>query len=316
MAVRGGSNCRRHNTRAPQVAATPRQTRLIVWAVLPCYTNKMQLAQTKCGPIEYRVAGNGHKTVVIFPGGHMDASVHLGEDYFIEHGYRAIIVSRPGYGRTPLANGNTPDAFADAVAELIAKLGIKAFIAVGISAGGRSAVWTAKKYPHLVSKLILQSAAGFMPWPEGFTRVMARLAFNPYAQKYTWGLMRWLIARHPSTGVKVMLSNMTTLPVGDVMHSLSPADFKGLKELFSKLASGRGFMNDCRPPQAMPTNVAVPTLIIHSKYDKSVSLDHARSLQRLILDAQLYVSDAKSHMIWYDSAYRDIKEVMTGFLTS
>jgi len=275
----------------------------------------MQLAQTKFGLIEYRLVGNGDETVVIFPGGHMSASVRLGEEYFVERDYRVIFLSRPGYGRTPLATGKNPEMFADAVVELIAQLGVKTFVAVGISAGGRSAVWTAAKYPHLVSRLILQSATGFMPWPEGLTRVMAQLAFNPFMQKYTWECMSWLIDRYPGAAIKMMLGSMTTLSVADVVRDLSPAELEGLKKLFSSLASGRGFMNDCVTPQTVPSTVVVPTLIIHSKHDRSVSLDHAHNLQELIPGSKLYTSDAKSHMIWYDSAYRDIQSAMTHFLT-
>jgi pimeloyl-ACP methyl ester carboxylesterase len=272
----------------------------------------MQTALTKNGPIEYRYEGEGEKTVVIFPGGHMDGSVRLGEDYFMERGYKILALSRPGYGGTPLSVGPSPDLYADGVAEIIRQNKLGKCVVLGISAGGRSAVWLAAKYPELVDKLILQSATSFAPWPEGAVRVSARIAFNPFMQKYTWKFMHWLV-KHTNFGLKLMLSNMTTFNPQKVIDGLDARQTQSLKQVFSQLKSGEGFMNDCKATPA-PKEVKVSTLIIHSKYDKSVSLEHARILHESIVGSGLMVSELESHMIWYGPHYEEIKEVMSNFL--
>lgn len=273
----------------------------------------MLIAQTKHGLIEYRLAGSGTKLAIIFPGGHMNASVSLGDDYFIKHGYRVVTVSRPGYGQTPLSTGPSPAEFADAVADLLRQITTEPVVALGISAGGRSAVWLAAKYPRLVSKLILQCATSFATWPEGSTRLAARLAFNPISQKYTWQVMRWLMAKHPRVGLKVMLGSMTTHDPLKIIEGFSVEQSRLLRKMFSGLASDKGFMVDCKPPVA-PKEVNPPTLIVHSKYDKSVSPSHAYNLHKIIPNSQLLVCDAESHLIWYSPHYDEIKMAMQTFL--
>lgn len=274
----------------------------------------LQTIKTVKGTIEYRIAGGGDKVAVIFPGGHMDASVVLGEEFFVREGYRVVVLSRPGYGKTSLDAGPSPDEFADVVAELAKKLSINQIVAVGISAGGRSAVRLAANYPQLVKKLILQSATSFMPWPDPRTRRIARIVFSPGMQKYTWRMTRWLLRNRPNFGLRIMLGNMTTLRPSEVVSRLSQKHADGLLRLFGSLRSDEGFMNDLNQSGGSAKDVRVPTLIIHSKYDKSVSLEHAERLHSEIANSQLVVSDAESHMIWFSDKYDQIQQEMRKFL--
>lgn len=275
----------------------------------------MQYHKTAHGTLEYRLTGSGSKTVIIFPGGHMGANIALGEDFFLKEGYRIIILSRPGYGKTSLAMGPSPDEFAGSIAKLLADLDIKQVIVLGISAGGRSAIRLAAKYPGVVQKLILQSATSFMPWPDARTRSIAKIAFNPNMQKITWRIMRWLLNRRPQAGLKMMLANMTTLDPNKVIKKLTNEQRQGLIGVFSNLQSDQGFMNDLKQNAGSAKDVHTPTLIIHSKYDKSVELKHAQKLHKEIADSQLSISDAESHMIWFSDSYMEIQKTMKDFLT-
>ncbi|HET9412199.1 MAG TPA: alpha/beta hydrolase [Candidatus Saccharimonadales bacterium] len=276
--------------------------------------NLMHIFTTSQGTLEYRIVGNGNKTAIIFPGGHMDASVNLGEDFFIKRGYQVITLSRPGYGKTSLATGPSPDSFADTVAQLLESLNIHKIVAVGISAGGRSAVRLAAKYPRVVEKLILQCATSFMPWPDAQTRRVARIAFNPSMEKFTWQIMRRILKASPRAGLKMMLGNMSTLNPDDVIDSLSKGQTDGLINIFAHLQSGKGFMNDLAQTSGSAKDVHVPTLIIHSKYDKSVSLEHAKKLHSEIAGSRLFITTAESHMIWFSTQYDQIQKEMGAFL--
>ena len=244
----------------------------------------------------------------------MDASIELGEDFFIREGYKVVILSRPGYGNTSLAMGPTPREFADSVARLLTKLGVTQVVVLGISAGGRSAISLAAQYPDIVQKLILQSATSFMSWPDARTRNIAKIAFNPSMQKITWYIMRRLLKHHPGAGLKMMLADMTTLNPDEVIKNLTSEERKSLVQLFSHLQSGEGFMNDLKEAKGSAKDVRVPTLIIHSKYDKSVDPTHAQKLHKEIAASQLSISDAKSHMIWFSDSYKEIQKVMKDFL--
>ncbi|GAA3012454.1 alpha/beta fold hydrolase [Streptosporangium longisporum] len=141
------------------------------------------------GVVEYRLEGDGPRTVVIFHGGHMRAGLALGEEVFTASGHRVLALSRPGYGRTPLTTATTPAAFADLTARLCHEPGVeRVAAAVGVSAGGRTALTMAARHPHLVERVILQSAVAFVPWPDRRTRLAGRLVFNARAEAITW---RW-----------------------------------------------------------------------------------------------------------------------------
>lgn len=293
----------------------PKENRLCdCYLVVSVILKEMHIINTPKGVLEYRIAGSGNRTAVIFPGGHMDARMTLGVDFFIKEGYRVIVLSRPGYGKTSLAVGPSPDEFADTVASLLESLNVGKVVAVGISAGGRSAVRLAAKYSNLAERLILQCATSFMSWPDNHTRRIACIAFNPFMERFTWQIMRRLLKARPRAGLKMMLSNMTTLSPDEMVSSLSKEQSEDLVNLFAHLRSGKGFMNDLTQTSGSAKDVHVPTLIIHSKYDKSVSLEHAEKLHAEIAGSRLFITTAESHMIWSSEKYREIKDEMRLFL--
>jgi pimeloyl-ACP methyl ester carboxylesterase len=276
----------------------------------------MNIGHTKHGDIEYRLEERKSKTVLLLPGSHMSARVRVGEDYFLERDHSVLVVSRPGYGKTPLSTGPRPSDFADALRDLLEKLAIKRVVLVGISGGGRTALSMAATYPERVEKLILQSSLSFAPWPDLKTRLAAYFAFNPVTETYSWRTLRRFLRKNPKAAVKMMLSNMTTLEPEHVVRACNEQHLQSLIELFNQLGSGSGFMADIRASEGDATGVKVPTLIVHSKHDKSVPLSHPHILAQQIPHAHLYLSDAESHLFWFSSHYIEIKKAMDEFLES
>jgi pimeloyl-ACP methyl ester carboxylesterase len=274
----------------------------------------MQVADATRGEIEYRLEKRGSKVALILHGGHMNASVHIGEDYFLEHNYTTLVVSRPGYGKTPLSAGDTPTEFAETLHEFLQLLAIDPVVLVGISAGGRTAMKLAAIHPENVEKLILQSSLSFAPWPDMKTRVAAYIAFNPFAEKCSWSLLRRFLNRNPRAAVKMMLANMTTLEPKAVVNIYSEQQLQALIEVFGAMSSGNGFMADMKVREDNATDVKVPTLIVHSNYDKTVPLSHPHLLAQEIQQARLYLTEAESHLIWFSSHYLETKKVMDDFL--
>jgi pimeloyl-ACP methyl ester carboxylesterase len=148
------------------------------------------IAQMEKGPIEYRVVGQG-AAVLVLNGGHTNCNSPLGhEQFFLDQGYRLVIPSRPGYGKTPSATGRTAEAFADALVGLLDHLHLEQVIVIGISAAGPTALQLAGRHPERVSKVILQNAVtGGKPLAKR-TRVMAYLVFNPWVERWTWAAFR------------------------------------------------------------------------------------------------------------------------------
>ncbi|MEU8038598.1 alpha/beta hydrolase [Streptosporangium sp. NPDC049078] len=275
-------------------------------------------AHLAAGPVEYRLEGDGPQTVVIFHGGHMRAALALGEEVFTTSGHRVLAPSRPGYGRTLLATATTPAAFADVTADLCHTLGTEQVAAVvGISAGGRTAVTMAARHPHLVRRVILQSAVGFGPWPDDRrTYLGGRLVFNARVEAASWAVVRLLMRAAPRAGLRLLLRDLSTRPVRQVMDGLSEHDQAELLALFTLMRSGAGFVNDMLPVPDCTTQVTQPALIIATRTDRSVPFTHAESLAAAISQAELVESRADGHMIWFAPDYPAITEKIKDFLAT
>lgn len=275
------------------------------------------MTRLRAGLVEYRLEPRGRDTAVVFHGGHMRAGLALGEDVFADLGYTVLVPSRPGYGRTPLQTGTSPSGFADVTGELCQHLGIEQVAAVvGISAGGPTAVTMAARHPELVGRLLLESAVGFRPWPDRRTRAGATILFNGITEQAVWGLVRVLMRRAPGIGLRLMLGDLSTEPTSTVLAGIGDQDRATLVALFSRMRSGRGFLNDLRGAQDVTSQVTQPTLIIASRKDGSVARTQPESLASGIQGAELILSDADTHFIWFGSDYAAIADSIRNFLTS
>ncbi|MEO3861008.1 alpha/beta hydrolase [Acrocarpospora sp. B8E8] len=265
--------------------------------------------------MEYRTHGDGAGTVVVFHGGHVRAQLALGEDVFTDAGFRVLIPSRPGYGRTPMTAGATVTDFADTIARLCRDREIDQIAAVvGISAGGRTALTMAARHPDLVQRVILQSSVGFLPWPDRRTRLGGRIVFHPRVEAVTWALLRTAIRFAPGPALRLLTRDLSLLPVDQVLAQLSAADRATLTELYASMRSGRGFVADMRPVADCTAHISQPTLIIATRNDRAVPFAHAQSLAAAIPQAELVESRADSHMIWFGSDYPAVAAKIRAFL--
>jgi pimeloyl-ACP methyl ester carboxylesterase len=116
-----------------------------------------EITSTSLGNIEYAILGEGEPTLSIHgaPGGYDQALLfpRLYPEHFA--GVRTIAVSRPGYLRTPLISGETPEQQADLYAALLDKLGIDRVVVMGSSGGAPSAVQFAIRHPERIRALVL-----------------------------------------------------------------------------------------------------------------------------------------------------------------
>jgi|APSaa5957512576_1039674.scaffolds.fasta_scaffold02060_4 2-hydroxy-6-oxonona-2,4-dienedioate hydrolase len=139
---------------------------LIVWLVRyyqQSYQEKIssllagsRVYETKLGPVEAAILGEGPPIIVLHGagGGYDRGQVYAHPDL----GYQYIVLSRPGYLRTPLTSGKTPCQQADLVAALMDALKIKKAFIMGVSAGGPTAIEFSLKFPERCMGLILSSA--------------------------------------------------------------------------------------------------------------------------------------------------------------
>ncbi|MEV2185432.1 alpha/beta hydrolase [Streptomyces sp. NPDC047970] len=270
------------------------------------------------GAVEYRWEPRGGPVVLVFHGGHLRAGLPLGEEVYREAGCSLLVPSRPGYGATPVTTAPAPGAFADAAAELCARLGVRRVAAcVGVSAGGPTALAMAARHPELVERLVLESAVGPLPWPGRRTAAVGRLLFGPRVEALTWGTVRLLVHGAPGVALRVLLRDLTTGTAARALAGLGPQGRAEATALMAAMRSGAGFANDLtwlRAGAGPGRPVAVPTLVVASPRDGSVPFGHAEALVAAIPGAELLVSGAACHFVWWGADRPRVAERITAFL--
>ncbi|MBO0705972.1 MAG: alpha/beta hydrolase, partial [Candidatus Dormibacteraeota bacterium] len=143
------------------------------------------LVETSRGPLEVGDVGEGVPLIVLHGlGGGWDHGLWLARRLGLDRRHRILAVSRPGYLRTPLATGPTPDGQADALRDLVSALRLRRAAVLGSSAGALAAVRFALRHPDLCSGVVLLSGVAHRIWGAG---VAARLRLVPGGHWTSWG---------------------------------------------------------------------------------------------------------------------------------
>jgi pimeloyl-ACP methyl ester carboxylesterase len=274
----------------------------------------IKVARLQQGQIEYRVAGRG-PVVLVLNGGHTNCKSPFGhERFFLDEGYRLVIPSRPGYGKTLSSTGRTAEAFADSLVALLDHLGLERVVVVGISGAGPTALQLAGRHPERVSKLILQNAVTGARFPSPATRLGAYLVFNPLVERWAWAAFRAMARVAPLRALTLMMRSLTSLDPAQVVSTMSEQQKQAALALLLASRSGSGFMHDLHHDCGDLRRIAAPTLIIRSKYDGSMDPSHATYAADNIPNAELFVSPAESHLLWFSPYNAAIEAKMREFL--
>lgn len=281
-----------------------------------------QCVATSLGPVEIELSSAHGDVVLFFPGGHTTAATPLGAELYTELGYRPLIFSRPGYGRTAVGP-LTAASFVPVVSEVCERLGItRAAATVGLSFGGLQAVQVAVGLPELAPRLLLHSCApSSLPYPDTrWERVGAALAFGPRSQRLTWPMMRALTST--GWGLRAMMGRLSTLPVDRWWADWSEQDRDAARATFARMDSGSGFLLDVRQAsvsgsdlrRSVLQSVACPTLITASRHDGGVAYAHAEDFAEAIPDSRLVDTGASSHFAWLGPSRPTLVDAVRDFL--
>lgn len=253
--------------------------------------------------------------MLVLNGGHTNCNSPLGHgQFFLDQGYQLIIPSRPGYGKTPVRTGRTAEAFADALACLLDHLHLERVIVVGISAAGPTALQLAGRHPKRVSKIILQNAVTAGKFPDPKTRVLSYIGFNHWAERWTWAAFRSFARVAPLGALMVMMGSLSTLDPAQVVATMSQEQKHAALDFLLVSRSGSGFLLDLNHHCGNLRRITASTLIIESKYDGSIDPSHASYAADHIPNAELFISPAESHLMWFSSYNAAIEEKMRAFL--
>lgn len=239
------------------------------------------IADTRHGPVEYALAGNGAPVLMVHgAGGGYDQGLDIGEP-LIKKGFRLIAVSRFGYLRTPLPKDASAEAQADAHASLLDVLGISRVAVVGVSAGAPSTMQFALRYPDRCAALVLLSPALYVP-REGGTPFLKRPRWTAalFDTALRSDFLFWLAMR---TSRSLMIrSVLGTLP--EIVDSASAAErakvATTLEHILPVAPRRLGLLNDAEVVSSLdsyePRDVKVPVLAISMADDIYGTLDGAR----------------------------------------
>jgi pimeloyl-ACP methyl ester carboxylesterase len=243
----------------------------------------VEIVRTRCGPMEVALAGNGPAVLMLhgIPGSWRQC-VPLAED--LVGGFRVVLPSRPGYGRTPIATGRTYDEQAEAFAALLDALGIERYAVFGISGGGPGAIALAARQHERVTALVL--ACAMVPHLMRVPGAM-RFALAPGIAEVLAPLMRRRDRRRIADEAHVDAQLQRSLTPQELVtmrrdpslrdelirfslsHQAAQAGLAGLRNDFAQIAAANG---NGRPAHAP---VTCPTLVLAGDADTVVSPAHA-----------------------------------------
>ncbi len=268
-----------------------------VWPVADKYPRNV--AQTKAGPIEYTLLGQG-PVVLRLTGSMDDCESSGGNEALLAAGYSIFTPSRPGYGKTPLSAGKTAPEAADAMAALMDRLGILNADVIAESAGGPTAIYLAARHPERVRKLVLEEAISkYMKDadPKGFE---TRKKFYESQYGYLRYMLKILARTAPKSLARTTMSLFGSHDPDEAVKRMSKADIDGICSFYLRWGAywGQAASNDMdqTTEDAALNAIQAPTLIVHSRSDAAVPFAAAEYSHANIAGSELWESPAWSHM--------------------
>jgi len=268
-----------------------------------------QIIETASGPIEYAMIGDGYPVLIIHGAGGGYNQGLLTSEAWVGDEFQRIAVSRFGYLRTPLPVDASPEAQADACADLLEVLNIPKVAIIGISAGGPSTLQFALRYPEQCAALIMISAISHQ-CPE--ETPIQKFAYNTMVQSdfFYWFLISYFQSKFiPLFGISQETYKKMSSAQKDSLSYF-------LKSIYPFTLRKNGTNNDrsfiVSKLDYPLERITAPTLVIHAKDDHQVLFTHAQHTAQNIPKTQLITIQKGGHMLIGQNA--KVKQAVVEFL--
>ena len=246
---------------------------------------------TSKGYIEFIMKGDNGPVLLYIHGspGGCDQNIDPGKDY------KVLTPSRPGYRRTDLSVGRTPQEQADSFKALLDSLNINKVFIMGVSGGGPSSMHFAAKYPEMTLGLVLFEAVSlpqdFMKEDEHLINIWDFKLFIQLLFLSSFGNERLAKIMLPNerNRSKLLNSEKNIALLKRIIWSIWPMSIRrlGVKNDYEQFAK----LN-------IPYDeILSPTLIIHGDEDKNVDIAHAQHAHKSIKGSSLYIVKEGDHMM-------------------
>jgi pimeloyl-ACP methyl ester carboxylesterase len=246
--------------------------------------SESRLLETQQGTVEYQMEGGGPVVLLLHgsPGGY-DHGMALARFIPLD-GFTTLAVSRPGYRRTPLSSGKSPEAQADLFAATLDALHIPRVAVIALSGGGPAGLQFALRHPDRCEKLVMLSAVS-----QKYSEAAVYQALPPVQR-----LLKRLFDRFAGFDPCLYLvsSLLRQSPLGVGASAL-------VSTLVMNNTNVDGYKNDMQQFAAMPDNplrgIVQPTLVVHGTMDVDVSFEQAEALVRELTDGRLWAVEGGRH---------------------
>lgn len=238
--------------------------------------------------VRLRVAERGEGPPVILLHGMFVE--HSTWDGIVEHlapEFHLIAPDLPGFGDSekppPARFPYGVSAFAEAIADLHAGLGLGRVAVVGHGLGGAVAITLAARHAELVSHLVLIDSLCF-PAASGLERWLAQIpVVGNFVFRQLWGRTTF----HALFRERMLAAgaNVPTARIDDYYAAFNTPAARG-----SAFATLRSTL-DPRPVEALTSRVRTPTLVLWGRHDKIYPAAFGRRLARRIRDAGFELLD-------------------------
>ena len=260
------------------------------------------VADTTAGPVEYTIIGDSGPVLAFMHGGPGDFYSTIA--YFSDlmgKGFRCLTWSRPGFLRTPLDTGKTPETQADALAALLDTLSIDRVAVIGASAGGPPAYQFAIRHPDRTWALAQLDSVSQAYNPESNPKPgVNTLLFLMNQDSGMW--LYNAMFEYANLGTARQFIGMMSLldnEQNDALAESVVADPSKLSMLGKILLSmgptsllKAGTFNDVDNYMDMPPmpleEITAPTLIVHGTADGDVPPEDATYAASKIASSELY----------------------------
>jgi pimeloyl-ACP methyl ester carboxylesterase len=276
-----------------------------------------EVAQTRCGPIEYKTLGEGPALLFVHgAGGGFDQGLDFIEP-LVTSGLRVVLVSRFGYLRTPLPADASAAAQADAHACLLDALRIERAAVLGASAGAPSAMQFALRHPQRCEALVLLVPAAYVPRAGGASSLQTppgtRFLFETALKS---DFVFWAAVRAARKTVQRAI--LATPP--EVVQRASTDEQARVQLMMEQIlpvsARRLGLMNDAAVTSSLPRyeleRISAPTLVISVADDLFGTFEAARYTAEHIPGARFVGYPSGGHL-WVGH-HREVMAEIAAFL--
>ena len=270
---------------------------------------KSRFFVTSKGNIEFIFKGNNGPVLLYIHGspGGCDQNIDPTQKY------RVLTPSRPGYRRTDISVGKTPEQQADSFKALLDTLEIDKVFIMGVSGGGPSSMFFAAKYPEKTLGLILFEAVSFS---QDFIKKDEALInswdFKLFIQLLfisSFGKDRLAKMMLPNEKNRIRLledkKNIDLLK--RIIWSIWPMSIRRL-----------GIKNDYKQFTNLNIpydKISSPVLILHGDEDINVDIEHAKHANKAIDNSSLYILREADHMM-HATHSEEIEKQIESFISN